>query len=89
MLACRPDGMNSDRGRATLVFACTLDQQVRADRLDAQVRLAGVEEIDVQTGIRLSSVLSGRLSGRKQAGADAALRSAEERLLYRRAAEFE
>ncbi len=88
-LACRPDGMHRDHGRDTLVFTCGLDQAVRTEHLDAQVQLAGVEEIDVQTGVRLSSVLSGRLNGRKRLDGTAAWRPADDRLLYRRETEFE
>lgn len=89
-LSCRPDGGHHDHGRDTLVLSCTLDQKVRTTRLDAQVRLAGVEEIDVQTGIRLSSVLAGRLSGRiRLSDRDETWRSADDRLLYRRETDFE
>ncbi len=89
VLSCRPDGGHRDHGRDTLVLSCTLDQQLRTEHLDAQLQLAGVEEIDVQTGVRLSSALSGRLSGRKRLGGDAAWQSANDRLLYRRETEFE
>lgn len=89
VLACRPDGGHQEHGRDTLVFSCTLDQAIRTDRLDAKLRLAGVEEIDVRTGVRVSSVLSGHLSGRQRAGHDSAWQSANERLLYRRETEFE
>ena len=88
VLACRADGMHRDHGRDTLVFSCTLDQEVHTDHLEAQVRLAGVEEIDVQTGIRLSSVLTGDLSGRKRFS-DAAWHPVDERLLYQRETEFQ
>jgi hypothetical protein len=89
-LSCRPDGGRRDHGRDTLVLSCTLDQKVRTTRLDAQVRLAGVEEIDVQTGIRLSSVLAGRLSGRiRLSDRGEAWQSADDRLLYRRETDFE
>jgi len=89
LLNCHPDGGHTEHGRDTLVFSCTLDQKVRTDHLDAQVQLAGVEEIDVQTGVRLSSVMTGRLSGRSRASDDAAWQSADDRLLYRRETEFE
>lgn len=88
-LSCRPDGGHVDRGRDTLVFTCTADQQVRSAQVDARIRLTGIEEIDVQTGIRLSSVLTGRLSGQTRLHPDAAWRSANDRLLYRRATDFE
>jgi hypothetical protein len=84
-LSCRPDGGHRDRDRDTLVLSCTFDQNVRTPRLDARVRLAGVEEIDIQTGIRLSSVLTGGLNGRIQLGdRNGAWHSADDRLLYRR-----
>jgi hypothetical protein len=89
VLSCRPDGGHRNHGRNTLLLSCTTDQEIRTDHLDAQVQLAGVEEIDVQTGVRLSSALSGRLSGRKRPARDAAWQSANERLLYRRETEFE
>lgn len=89
ILTCHPDRGRRDRGRDTLVFACTLDEAVHTDHLDARVRLAGVEEIDVQTGIRLSSVLSGNLDGRKRASDHGVWEAANENLLYRRETEFE
>ncbi len=89
VLSCHPDGMHREHGRDTLVFSCLLDQKVITDHLDARVQLAGVEQIDVQTGIRLFGVLAGSLSGRKRLNEESAWHSAEERLLYRRATEFE
>jgi hypothetical protein len=89
VLSCRPDGMHRDHGRDTLVFSCTLDQRISTAQLDAQVQLAGVEEIDVQSGIRLSSVLTGHMSGRKRVDGDAGWQSANDRLLYQRQTEFE
>jgi hypothetical protein len=89
-LSCRPDGGRRDHGRDTLVLSCTLDQMVRTTRLDAQVRLAGVEQIDVQSGIRLSSVLAGRVSGRiRFSDHNEVWQSADDRLLYRRETDFE
>jgi hypothetical protein len=88
-MSCRADGEHRDHGRDTLVLSCTLNQKVQTDRLDAQVQLAGVEEIDIQTGVRLSSVLTGHLSGRSRSGDNAAWLSANNRLLYRREMEFE
>ncbi len=89
VMACRPEGMHREHGRDTLVFSCLLDQKIRTDRLDAQVWMAGVEEIDVQTGIRLFSVLTGRLNGRKRLSDNAAWHAANEQILYRRETEFE
>lgn len=88
-LTCHPDGGHRDRGRETLVLSCRLDQVVHNDHLDAQVRLAGVEEIDLKTGIRLSSVLSGNLIGRERVSGDGAWQAANDQLLYRRETEFE
>jgi hypothetical protein len=51
-LQCRPEGGAVDRGRETLIFSCTLDEQVHTDRLVARLRLAGAEEVDVLTGVR-------------------------------------
>ncbi len=89
VLPCHPDGMHREHGRDTLVFSCLLDQKIHTDRLDAQLWLAGVEQIDVQTGIRLFSVLTGRLNGRKRLSDNAAWHTANEELLYRRVTEFE
>ncbi len=89
VLACHPEGVHHDHGRDTLVFSCLLDQKVTTDRLDAHLQLAGMEQIDVQTGIRLFGVLTGSLSGRKRSGDDTAWHTAEERILYRRATELE
>jgi hypothetical protein len=89
VLSCRPDGGHRDHGRDTLVFSCRSNQKVHTDRLDAQVQLAGVEQIDIQSGVRLSSVLAGHLSGRSRSGDNAAWLSANNRLLYRREMEFE
>lgn len=80
---------NREHGRDILVVSCTLDRTVLTDRLDARLRLAGVQEIDVQTGIRLSSMLTGRLEGRRRLGEDAGWQSADDQLLYRRETEFE
>jgi hypothetical protein len=88
-LSCRPDGGHQDRGRNTLVLTRSLDQEIHSDHVDAQIRLNGVEEIDVETGVRLSSVLTGRLSGRTRPNDDAAWHSADEELLYRRETDFE
>jgi hypothetical protein len=88
-LSCHPDGGHRDRGRDTLVLSCTTDQTIRTDRVDAQVRLAGVEEIDIETGVRLSSLLAGHLIGRIRPDDNAAWRSANDRVLYRRDTEFE
>jgi hypothetical protein len=89
VLSCRPDGGHRDHGRDTLVFSCRSNQKVHTDRLDAQVQLAGVEQIDIQSGVRLSSVLAGHLSGRSRSGDNAAWLSANNGLLYRREMEFE
>jgi hypothetical protein len=89
VMACRPDGGHQEHGRETLVFSCTLDQTVRTDHVDGQVRLEGVEEIDVQTGIRLSGVLSGHLTGRVRAGDGGAWQAANDRLLYRQDTEYQ
>jgi hypothetical protein len=88
-MSCRPDGEHRDHRRDTLVLSCTLDQQIHTERLDEQVQLTGVEEIDIQTGVRLSSVLTGHLRGRSRLGDDAAWHLANNRLLYRREMEFE
>lgn len=72
VMSCRPDGERRDHGRDTLVLSCTLDQMVHTDLLDVQVQLAGVEEIDIQTGVRLFSLLTGHLRGRSRLGDDAA-----------------
>jgi hypothetical protein len=89
VLSCRPDGEHRDHGRQTLVLSCTLDQNIHTSHLEARVQLAGVEEIDVQTGIRLSSLLTGRLNGRTQEADEATWQSTSDRLLYRRDTEFE
>jgi len=89
VMSCRPDGEHRDHGRDTLVLSCTLDQKVHTDHLDGQVQLAGVEEIDIQTGVRLSSVLTGHLRGRSRLGDNAVWHSADNGLLYRREMEFE
>jgi hypothetical protein len=65
-LQCRPDGGSVDRGRETLIFSCTLDERVHTDRLDARVQLAGVEEVDVLSGVRLSGSFAGSVSGRER-----------------------
>jgi hypothetical protein len=89
VMSCRPDGEHRDHGRDTLVLSCTSDQQVHTGRLDAQVQLAGVEEIDIQTGVRLSSVLTGHLHGRSRLADNAAWHLANNQVLYRREMEFE
>jgi hypothetical protein len=89
VMSCRPDGQRRDRGRDTLLLSCTMDQKVFTDRLDAQLRLAGVEEIDVQSGVRLSSELTGRLIGRKRRNADTGWHAADEQVEYRRETAFE
>lgn len=88
-LSCRPDGLHRDRDREMLVMSCTLDEKIRTDHLDAQVQLAGVEVIDVQTGVRLSSALAGQLSGRARLAGNGNWQAADERLLYRRETEFQ
>jgi hypothetical protein len=63
-LQCRPDGGGVDRGRTTLLLSCTLEEQVHTDSLEGTLRLAGVEEVDVITGARLSASFAGSLSRR-------------------------
>jgi hypothetical protein len=88
-LQCRPDGGHVDRGRETLVFSCTLDEQVRTERLDAKVRLAGVEEVDVMTGVRLSGSFAGSLNGYERTNADVRGRHIDDHVWYDRTMEFE
>jgi hypothetical protein len=75
MLQCHPDGGRVDRGRETLVFSCTMDEQVHTDRLDARLRLDGVEEVDVLTGVRLSGSFAGSMRGRQRVIAQARVQS--------------
>jgi hypothetical protein len=82
VLACRPDGQRRDRGRDRLVLSCVADQTVVTDRLDVRVVLAGVEEIDVKTGVRVSSLLTGHMV-RAGRGASTV------HLVYSRETEFE
>jgi hypothetical protein len=89
ILSCHLDGQRLDRGRQTLVFSCVLDEHARTDRLDAQLHLAGVEEIDVPTGIRLTSVLSGWLKGRERFNDQAHWQPADDHIRYHRETELE
>ncbi len=88
-LRCKPTGGAVVHGRETLVFTCTLDQQVHNDRLDARVQLAGVEEVDVLTGVRLSSSFSGYLSGYERSNTRSRMRRVDDHLRYERTTEFE
>jgi len=81
-LSCHPVGKASDHGRQTVVLSCTLDQIVHTDHLAAQVRFAGVEEIDVPSGVCLTSLLTGDLRGRIRLHDNAAWQSANDWLLY-------
>jgi hypothetical protein len=89
ILSCHADGQRLDRGRQTLVFACVLDEHARTDRLDAQLHLAGVEEIDVPTGIRLTGVLTGWLKGRERFNDRARWQPADDHIWYHREIELE
>jgi hypothetical protein len=53
------------------------------------MQFTDVEEIDIQTDVRLSSLLTGHLSGRSRSGDNAAWLSANNELVYRREMEFE
>jgi hypothetical protein len=88
-LTCRPDGGGVDHGRETLVFSCSLDEQVGVDRLTARVQLAGVEEIDVLSGVRLSSLLVGSVTGHDRANGQAQGRPVDYHVWQRRTTEFE
>jgi hypothetical protein len=88
-LLCHLDGQRLDRGRQALVFSCELDKHVLTDRLDAQLHLAGVEEIDVLTGVRLTSVLTGWLRGRQRFNEQARWQVADDHLWYHRETELE
>jgi hypothetical protein len=89
VLSCRPDGGSVDHGRETLVFSCTLDDHVHTDRLDGRLQLAGVEEVDVLTGVRLSSALSGSMTGHGRVRNDALWRPIDYHVWYGRKTEFE
>jgi hypothetical protein len=88
-LSCHPDGQGVDRGRQILVFSCALDNHVLTDRLDARLHVAGVEEIDVLTGVRLTSVLTGWLTGRQRFNERARWQAADDRIWYHRETELE
>jgi hypothetical protein len=89
MLTCHPDGGHVDRGRGTLVFSCTLDEQVRTDRLDSRVHLTGVEEVDVLTGVRLSAEMVGSVTGRERLDAQAHWRPVDYHVWHTRTTELE
>jgi hypothetical protein len=89
MLSCRPDGGGADHGRETLIFSCTLNEKIDNDRLSARIQLAGVEEIDVLTGVRLSSLLVGSVTGHDRADAQARWRPVDYHVWHRRTTEFE
>lgn len=88
-LSCRPDGGGRIDGRDTLVFSCTGSATVHTDDFTGQLQVSGVEELDVRTGVRLASELSGRLDG-DSLSPDGHHREAEsDRLLYNLDTEFE
>ena len=89
VMSCRPDGGHRDRGRDTLVLSCSLQRTVQTDHLDASIALNGVEEIDVQSGVRLSTLLTGHLNGRVRRTDTAGWQTADDQILYRRETEFE
>ncbi len=89
MLSCRPDGGNVDHGRETLVFTCTLDDTVHTRHLDARVELAGVEEIDVLTGVRLASALAGSMTGHERSNPQARWQPIDDHVWFRRTTEFQ
>jgi hypothetical protein len=64
-LSCRPDGQGRIGGRETFALSCTGGRSVHTDNFVGQLRLTGVEEFDVQSGVRLASRLSGGLEGEK------------------------
>jgi hypothetical protein len=88
-VSCSPDGEAVDRGRETLAFACTLDEAIQTDCLSARLRLAGVEEIDVLSGVRLSGALVGSLTGQERFSAHAGWRSVDYHIWYGRTTDFE
>ena len=89
VMTCRPDGGHQEHGRNRLVFSCTLDRTVRTVHLDGRIRLEGVEEVDVQTGSRLSSVLPGHLNRWTRARETGAWQAANDRLMYRQDTEYQ
>jgi hypothetical protein len=64
-LSCRPDGKGRRDGRDTLILACTGNRDLHVDDFIGELKLAGVQEIDIQSGVRVASKLSGRLDGEK------------------------
>ena len=64
-LSCRPDGEGRLHERDTRIVACMGSQDLHVENFVGQLRLAGVEEIDIQSGVRVASRLSGRLNGEK------------------------
>jgi hypothetical protein len=88
-LSCRPDGGGRLHGRDTLIFSCTGDEAVRTDDFAGQLQVAGVAELDVRSGVRLASRLSGHLTGDSMSPNGGRRHVANERLLYSLDTEFE
>jgi hypothetical protein len=88
-LSCRPDGGGRMNGRDTLVFSCTGSEAVRNEDFVGQLRVAGVEELDIRSGVRLASQLSGRLDGENLSADGSHRQAASNRLLYSLDTEFE
>jgi hypothetical protein len=90
MATCRSGGEATDHGRKLLVLDCTLDQEVTTDRLQARLHLVGTQDVDLATGVRLSTEMNGWLDGRERLDPGSPWQQASDhRVWYSRETEFE
>jgi hypothetical protein len=88
-MLCHPSGTVAADGRKVLVFACTLDQQADTSHLRARIVLSGEQRVDVETGVRLSGEMTGRLSGEIRVTDGSPWRPADDQVWYSKETEFE
>jgi hypothetical protein len=88
-VTCDPDGGGHTHGRATVILSCSGGAQIETPAFSGRVRMSGVEEIDVRSGVVLSSRYAGRMNGEREVAGLVGGRHGDMQLLYSLDTEFE
>jgi hypothetical protein len=88
-VTCDPDGGGQMHGRATVILSCSGGREIQMAEFVGRLRMAGVEEIDVRSGVVLSSRYSGRMNGEREVSGLVGGRHGDMQLLYSLETEFE
>jgi hypothetical protein len=88
-VTCDPDGGGQSHGRTTVILSCSGGRQVQTSLFVGRLRMSGVEEIDVRSGVVLSSRYSGRMNGEREVSGLVGGRHGDMQLFYSLETEFE